>query len=153
MDAPLRRFAVMLGGSTVAAAVITIILAPPNATAGVLTFAVVLVAAVTLSYVIGYLGTPWDSTAYPPEDRGEPTEAAQLDAEEFSWLLREGIGVAIASLFGLLLLMLFLLEETALLRSPTLTIGRISELFLLAILTLVLAVLALWSWRGRDSGA
>lgn len=152
MYTPLKRFLVMFGGSLVAAAVLTVILAPPNAVAGLLTFGIILVAAASLSYVVGYLGTPWDSAAYPASDAEEPTEAARIDANEFTWMIREGIGVAIASLFGLLFLVLFLLEETAVIRSPALTAGRIGEFVLLGVLALALAVLALWSWRGGNSG-
>jgi hypothetical protein len=60
----------MLGGSVVAAAVMTILLAPPNVTAAVLTFGVVMVAGITLSYAIGDLGISWEDTAYPmPDDK------------------------------------------------------------------------------------
>ncbi|MGQ3722558.1 hypothetical protein [Natrialba aegyptia] len=152
--APFRRFLVMLGGAIVAAAVMTVLLAPPNATAGVLIFGIILVAGVLLSYVVGYLGTPWNSTAYPMTEPTsnpveEPTDASQADAEEFKWMLREGIGVAIASLFGMLFLILFLLEETALIESQNLTVGEISDWTVLLVLALLLVVLGLWSWRGR----
>jgi hypothetical protein len=154
MASPLRRFLVMLGGSIVAAAVMTILLAPPNTTAAVLTFGVVMVAGITLSYAIGYLGLSWEDTAYPmPEPTSnppeEPTDASRADVEDLKWTIREGIGVAIASLFGLLLLVLFLLEETELVASQNLTVGEIGELALLFVLALTLLVLGLWSWRGR----
>ncbi|WP_306060988.1 hypothetical protein [Natronococcus wangiae] len=154
MASPLRRFLVMLGGSVVAAAVMTILLAPPNATAALLTFGVVVVAGITLSYAIGYLGLSWEDTAYPmPEPTSnpseEPTDASRADVEDLKWTIREGIGVAIASLFGLLLLVLFLLEETELVASQNLTVGEIGEWALLIVLALTLLVLGLWSWRGR----
>ncbi|RQG99257.1 hypothetical protein EA472_15315 [Natrarchaeobius oligotrophus] len=143
----------MFGGSVVAAAAMTAILAPPNAAAIALTFGVVLVAGVVLSYTIGYIGIPSDSTAYPmsgptsnpPE---EPTEASRTDAEEFTWVLREGIGVAIASLFGLLLLAVFLLEITGLLGDSR-TVDGLPGWLVVGVAGLTLVVLALWSWRGR----
>ncbi|MFP8953460.1 hypothetical protein ACLI4Z_10860 [Natrialbaceae archaeon A-arb3/5] len=154
MTSPLRRFVVMLGGSIVAAAAMTVILAPPNATAGVLTFGVVLLAGVVLSYSVGYLGISSKSTAYPqPEPTSNPpeetTDAARSDLEDVRWTIREGVGVAIASLFGLILLALFLLEETALVASQNLTVGEITEWALLLVLALTLLVVGLWSWRGR----
>jgi hypothetical protein len=127
MASPLRQFLVMLGGSVVAAAVMTILLAPPNATAAVLTFGVIMVAGITLSYAIGYLGLSWQETAYPmPEPTSnpseEPTDASRADIEDLKWTIREGIGVAIASLFGLILLVLFLMEETELVLSQSMTV-------------------------------
>lgn len=150
METPLKRFLGMLGGSVVAAAVITVTLAPPSAIVGALTFALVLFAGALLSYVIGYLGAPWESTAYPPSEPRRPTDAARVDATEFRWSIREGIGVAIASMFGLLLLILFL-QETALVQSRGFT-GRIGDLALLAALAVIVLVLATWSWRGRNPG-
>jgi hypothetical protein len=154
MASPLRRFLVMLGGSVIAAAVMTILLAPPNATAAVLTFGVVMVAGIVLSYSIGYLGLSWGDTAYPmPEPTSNPpeeaTDASRADLEDLKWMIREGIGVAIASLFGLILLVLFLLEETKLVASQNLTVGEIGEWTLLFIFALTLLVLGLWSWQGR----
>ncbi|NGM70672.1 hypothetical protein G6M89_16945 [Natronolimnobius sp. AArcel1] len=144
----------MVGGSLVAGTVMTILLAPPNQTAAALTFGVVFVAAVVLAYGIGNLGLSWADTAYPmPEPTSNPSEAStdtsQADLEDFKWTIREGIGVAIASLFGLILLVLFLLEETALARSQELTVGTIGGMALLVVLTLTLVVVGLWSWRGR----
>lgn len=156
MAAPLKRFLVMLGGSIVAAAVLTVFLAPENVVMAASTFVVIMVAGTMLSYVIGYLGTSWDDTAYteydaagePPEDH---TEAAQVDVEEFRWMLREGIGVAIASLFGLLLLAVFMLEETRISESAGFTTGEIESLTLIAVLAVALAVIGLWSWRGETN--
>ncbi|OVE83279.1 hypothetical protein B2G88_16665 [Natronolimnobius baerhuensis] len=144
----------MIGGSVVAAAVMTVILDPPDTTALVLTFGVILLAALVLSYGVGYLGLSWVDTAYPmPEPTSNPTEpgteASQADRENFKWMIREGIGVAIASLFGLILLVLFLLEETALIQSQQLTVGDIGVLTVLFVLVLTLFVVGLWSWRGR----
>ncbi|MFC6764765.1 lysylphosphatidylglycerol synthase domain-containing protein [Natrinema soli] len=84
----------------------TILLESPNATAAVLTFGVVMVAGITLSYAIGYLGLSWEDTAYPmPEPTSnppeEPTDASRADVEDLKWTIREGIGVVIVSLFGL----------------------------------------------------
>lgn len=156
MSTPLKRFLVMLGGSIVAAAVLTVFLAPENAVMAASTFLVIMVAGTMLSYVIGYLGTSWDDTAYteydtaggPPEDN---TEAAQIDVEEFRWMLREGIGVAIASLFGLLLLAVFMLEGTRISESAGFTTGGIESLTLIAVLAVALAVIGLWSWRGETN--
>ncbi|MEY7851667.1 hypothetical protein AB7C87_20985 [Natrarchaeobius sp. A-rgal3] len=153
MTTALERFFVMFGGSVVAAGVMTIILSPPNAVAAALTFAVVLVAGALLSYAIGYLGISTTSGAYPmsgptsnpPE---EPTEASEVDAEEFKWMLREGIGVAIASLFGLLLLTVYLLELSGLLDASG-TAAQTAEWAVLVVLTLTIFILAFWSWRGR----
>ncbi len=86
----------------------------------------------------------------PTSNPTEPgTEASQADRENFKWMIREGIGVAIASLFGLILLVLFLLEETALIQSQQLTVGDIGVLTVLFVLVLTLFVVGLWSWRGR----
>ncbi len=154
MATPLKRFLVMLGGSVVGAAVLTMFLAPANVVMAIATFAVIMIAGATLSYVIGFLGTSWDDTAYTEYDEaGEPpedhTEAAQVDVEEFRWMIREGIGVAIASLFGLLLLAVFMLEETQIASSPGFTTGNIEALTLIAVLALALVVVGLWSWRGE----
>lgn len=154
MASLLRQLLVVIGGSVVAATVMTTVLEPPNQTAATLTFGVVFVAAVVLAYGIGYLGLSWADTAYPmPEPTTnpseEPTDASRADLEDFKWTIREGIGVAIASLFGLILLALFLLEETALVRSQSLTVGDIGVMTLLVVLALTLVVLGLWSWRGQ----
>ncbi|SDK67159.1 hypothetical protein [Natronorubrum texcoconense] len=75
MTSPPRRFA--LGGSVVAAAVVTILLAPSTATATALSFGVVMIAGITLSYGIRYLGLSWADTAYPmPEPTSNSPEAA-----------------------------------------------------------------------------
>ncbi|NKE34325.1 hypothetical protein GWG54_00570 [Natronococcus sp. JC468] len=143
----------MLSGATVGAAVITVLLAPSTMVSGVLTFAIVMVAAVVLSYVVGYLGTPWTSTATPSTDTSDaspsPSEATQADIEEFKWAIREGIGVAIASLFGLLLLILFLIEQTEWVTTREFNYWEIGEWFLITVLAIALIALALWSWRGR----
>ncbi|WP_312911538.1 hypothetical protein [Natronosalvus caseinilyticus] len=150
----LRRFLVMLGGAVVAAAVITLLFAPPTLVAGVVTFAIVMVAGATLSYVIGYLETPWATPGYVDADAEirsrRHTETADRDAEELRWAIREGIGVAIASLFGLLLLVAFLLQATTLFTGSALTATQIGVWAVIAILGITMMVLGLWSWRGRD---
>ncbi|GAB7017762.1 hypothetical protein [Halostagnicola bangensis] len=160
MSTPVKRFLVMLGGSVVSAAVLTVFLAPENAVMAIATFAVIMIGGATLSYVIGFLGTSWDDTAYTEYDEAgeapeDHTAAAQTDAEEFQWMIREGIGVAIASLFGLLLLAVFMLEETRIASSPGFTTGNIETLTLIAVLAVALVVVGLWSWRGTpdDSGS
>ncbi|WP_440764754.1 hypothetical protein [Natronorubrum sp. DTA7] len=152
MASPPRGF--VLGGSVVAAAVVTILLAPSTATATALSFGVVMIAGITLSYGIGYLGLSRADTAYPmPEPTSNPpeeaTETSRADAEAFERAIREGIGVATTSLFGLLLLVLFLLEETELVASQNLTVGEIGEWALLVVPALTLLVLGFWSWRRR----
>ncbi len=151
MRTPVKRFLVMLCGCTVAAGVITVLLAPPTLLFGIFSFAIIMIAAILLSYIVGYLGTPWSedievSYKVPTET---PSTTTQADIREFRWAIREGIGMAIASLFGLLLLVLFLMEETELVSSTGVSIGEISELFLLVIVAIALAALALWSWKGR----
>lgn len=155
MNERLKRFIVMLGGSVVAAAAITVILAPPSPGVGLLTFAVVMIGAIALSYVIGYLDTPWESTAYtthgPAVESGEMTPAAAHDREEFRWAIRELVGIAIASAFALVLLILFLLQVTALVNERALSVGEIEAWAVLLVLALTLVVLGVWSWRGRKS--
>ncbi|GAB3035273.1 hypothetical protein GCM10025298_25460 [Natronobiforma cellulositropha] len=136
------------------ALVITVLLAPPTAGAGVLTFAVVMVAALSFSYVVGYLETPLETEAYTVSDEptsGEgPTSASERDREEFRWMVRELAGVAIASAFGLLLLVLFLLQMTAFVEHPVLGTREIEAWAVLAVLALMLVVLGIWSLRGRE---
>ncbi|WP_255171095.1 hypothetical protein [Natrononativus amylolyticus] len=148
MSTSLRQFLVLFAGTLVAALVLTVVLDPPGATASAVTFVVIMIAGITLSYVIGYLGVPWEATAYT-DSTAEPTPAAREDTAAFRGLVVEGIGVAIASLFGMLLLALFLLEETRLVRSQGLSTGEIAEWVLLVGLALALAAVALWSWRRR----
>ncbi|WP_253184555.1 hypothetical protein [Natrialba sp. SSL1] len=171
MEQTYKRFTVMAGSAAVAAAVVTIIFTPPSALAAVFSFVSIMLAVLALSYVVGSFraprvrttastgtgtgtgrgsgaasGTP-DASESTPEHQ---TDAAQVDAEEFRWLVREGIGVAIASMFGLLLLVLFLLEETAVVQGPETAIGEWAAWLVLGVLALVLIVLGLWSWRGRE---
>ncbi|ELY87747.1 hypothetical protein C483_17658 [Natrialba hulunbeirensis JCM 10989] len=163
----------MAGSAAVAAAVLTIIFTPPSALAAVFSFVSIMLAVLALSYVVGSFraprvrttastgtgtgtgtgrgsgaasGTP-DASESTPEHQ---TDAAQVDAEEFRWLVREGIGVAIASMFGLLLLVLFLLEETAVVQGPETAVDEWAAWLVLGVLALVLIVLGLWSWRGRE---
>ncbi|WP_254532845.1 hypothetical protein [Natrinema gelatinilyticum] len=152
MNTALRRYLVMLGGAIVAAAVVTVLLAPPTLISWAVTFGFIVLATVSLSYVVGLLGTPRKgvaTTEVSPTPSEPPSKATQADIEDFRWAIREGIGVAIASLFGLLLLVLFLFEQTELVTAREFTIGEIGEWFLLAILAIALVALALWSWRGR----
>jgi ABC-type branched-subunit amino acid transport system permease subunit len=142
----------MLGGAIVAAAVVTVLLAPPTLISWVVTFGFMALATVSLSYVVGLLGTPQkgSATAEVSTTPSEPpSKATQADIEAFRWAIQEGIGVAIASLFGLLLLILFLFERTEWITAREYTIGEFSEWFLLAVLAIALIALALWRWRGR----
>ncbi|ELY99697.1 hypothetical protein C482_09437 [Natrialba chahannaoensis JCM 10990] len=178
MEQPYKRFVVMAGSAAVAAAVLTIIITPPSAVAAMFSFVSIMLAVLALSYVVGSFRAPSGAVATTggsrsggpgsrttagtggvdggPADQGlserqqADTAAARVDADEFRWLVREGIGVAIASMFGLLLLVLFLLEETAVVQGSETAVGEWTAWLVLAVLALVLLLVGLWSWRGRE---
>lgn len=85
-----------------------------------------------------------------PED--ERTERSDRDAEETRWMVREGVGVAVVSMFGLLVLVFGLLIATGSAGfSAPLNGSPVGFVFVITFVVLVLglAVVSIWSWEGR----
>lgn len=86
-----------------------------------------------------------------PED--ERTERSDRDAEETRWMVREGgVGVAVVSTFGLLVLVFGLLIATGSVGfSAPLDGSPVGFVFAITfvVLVLALAVVSIWSWEGR----
>ncbi|MCU4975239.1 hypothetical protein OB955_21285 [Halobacteria archaeon AArc-m2/3/4] len=83
-----------------------------------------------------------------PED--EHTERSDRDVEETRWMVREGVGVAVVSMFGLLVLVFGLLMVTGVVSFPApLNASAIGTLSVFVALVLGLFVVSVWSWGGR----
>lgn len=83
-----------------------------------------------------------------PED--EHTERSDRDAEETRWMVREGVGVAVVSIFGLLLLVFGLLVATGVVGFPApLNASIVGAVSVFVVLALGLSIVLIWSWDGR----
>jgi len=82
------------------------------------------------------------------QDRGtvqRPTDSAREDAADTRWGIREGIGVSLVSIFGLLFLMIGLLLAPGLAEAAStvaITVGLLA-------FAVALVVVGRWSWQGR----
>ncbi|MFC6769000.1 hypothetical protein [Natrinema soli] len=75
----------------------------------------------------------------------QPTDSALEDAAETRWGIREGIGLSLVSIFGLLLLVVGLMLAPGLIAAAStvaITLG-----LLLSMVALI--VIGRWSWNGR----
>jgi len=75
----------------------------------------------------------------------QPTTSALEDATATKWGIREGIGLSLASIFGLLLLVVGLLLAPGLIAAPAAVAATIG----LLVFAVALVVIARWSWNGR----
>ncbi|QLG49867.1 hypothetical protein [Natrinema halophilum] len=81
----------------------------------------------------------------------QPTSSAREDAAETRWMVREGIGLAIASMFGLLLLVVGLMLASGQIAASTTTAITIGVAIGFVVLAVALVALASWRWNGRES--
>ncbi|WP_226039781.1 hypothetical protein [Natrinema sp. DC36] len=75
----------------------------------------------------------------------QPTDSALEDAAETRWGIREGIGLSLVSIFGLLLLVVGLMLAPGLIAAAS-TVAITLGLLLSAV---ALVVVGRWSWNGR----
>ncbi|ELY65747.1 hypothetical protein [Natrinema versiforme] len=75
----------------------------------------------------------------------QPTESALEDAAETRWGIREGIGLSLVSIFGLLLLVIGLMLAPGLIAAAS-TVAITLGLVLFAV---ALVAVGHWSWNGR----
>ncbi|WP_408956693.1 hypothetical protein [Natrinema sp. 74] len=78
-----------------------------------------------------------------------PTKSALEDATETRWGIREGIGLAIASIFGLLLLVVGLMLASGLIAASTTSVVATVVAIGFPLAVVVLVAVARWSWNGR----
>ncbi|WP_226482119.1 hypothetical protein [Natrinema amylolyticum] len=71
----------------------------------------------------------------------QPTDSAREDAADTKWGIREGIGLSLVSIFGLLLLVVGLLLAPGLAAAAS-TVGLLA-------FAVALVVVGRWSWNGR----
>ncbi|SEW26885.1 hypothetical protein [Natrinema salifodinae] len=79
----------------------------------------------------------------------EPTESAREDAADTMWGIREGTGIAIASIFGLVVLVVGLMLVSGLVAASTTTVVTLGVTVGVVLAAIGLAALARWSWTGR----
>ncbi|MFC4543135.1 hypothetical protein ACFO5R_14490 [Halosolutus amylolyticus] len=81
------------------------------------------------------------------EPTEKPTNTKREAKEEDQWMIRNWIGVAVVSIFGLLLLALGMMQATGLvdLLAPVADTGA-QQWGVFAVLALVVLALAGWSW-------
>ncbi|WP_254762490.1 hypothetical protein [Natrinema marinum] len=78
-----------------------------------------------------------------------PTKSALEDAAATRWGIREGIGLAIVSMFGLLLLVVGLMLMSGLIAASTSATGTVVVAIGFVAAAIALVALARWSWNGR----
>lgn len=79
----------------------------------------------------------------------QPTKSSLEDAAETKWGIREGVGLAIASIFGLLLLVIGLMLVTGLVAASTTAATTIAVTVGFLLFAAALLVVGRWSWAGR----
>ncbi|WP_222915714.1 hypothetical protein [Natrinema sp. SYSU A 869] len=75
----------------------------------------------------------------------QPTDSAREDAVDTKWGIREGIGLSLVSIFGLLLLVVGLMLAPGLAAAAStvaITVGLLA-------FAVALVVVGRWSWNGR----
>ncbi|SEQ74584.1 hypothetical protein [Natrinema salaciae] len=78
-----------------------------------------------------------------------PTESDREDAATTKWGLREGIGLSIASIFGLLLLVVGLMLASGLVAAASTDAVTAAVTIGFLLFAVVLLVVGRWSWNGR----
>ncbi|WP_162989862.1 hypothetical protein [Natronorubrum halophilum] len=90
------------------------------------------------------------SASHPPES--QPTSSSIEDAEETRWMLRKGVGLAVSSIVGLVLLSIGLSVLAGFISVPT-AIGAFALGGSIVCIALVLMVLAIPSEDPDDEAA
>lgn len=79
----------------------------------------------------------------------QPTKSALEDAAETKSGIREGVGVSIASIFGLLLLVVGLMLVSGVVAASTTAAGTTAVTVGFVLFAAVVVVVGRWSWTGR----
>lgn len=79
------------------------------------------------------------------DTRQQPTDSAVEDAAKTKWGIREGIGLSLVSIFGLLLLVVGLMAAPGLAAASSTVVITLG----LLLFAVGLVVVGRWSWMGR----
>jgi len=151
MHPRLRRLLVMVGGAVVAAAVSTLVLAPPGTLLTLGTFLVLLATGAAVLYVVGNATTEHAFGTGMGPMVSVSTSSDHTPRQQFEWVVREAAGLALTIVFGLLLLAVFLAQTvTHWTDAPLLGLEADTEVGVWTLIWLLgVACIVLGLWRLR----